>query len=63
MQSRLFAKKVIKRGAQGSILEAFGVSLDHFGHQMAPQSHLCEELKIGCKNGSGVSCGSGGGTL
>ena len=28
MQSRLFAKKVIKMVARGSILEAFG---DHFG--------------------------------
>ena len=37
MQSRLFAKKVIKMTGQGSILEAFGVTLEHFGHQMALQ--------------------------
>ena len=28
MQSRLFAKKVIKMTGQGSILEAFGVTLE-----------------------------------
>ena len=36
MQNRLFAKTVIKMTAQGSISEAFGVTLGHFGHQMAP---------------------------
>ena len=46
MQSRLFAKKVIKMTAQGSILKAFGASLGHFGHQVAPQSHFFEELKF-----------------
>ena len=47
MQSRLFANKVIKMTVQGSILEAFGVTLEHFGHQMAPQRHFLGELKIG----------------
>ena len=47
MQSRLFAKQVIKMTVQGSILEAFGVTLEHFGHQMAPQRHFFGELKIG----------------
>ena len=47
MQSRLFAKKVIKMTVQGSILEAFGVTLEHFGHQMAPQRNFFGELKIG----------------
>ena len=61
MQSRLFAKKVTQMTAQGSILEAFGVTLEHFGHQMAPQSLFFEELKIGCKNGNGRSFRSGGG--
>ena len=45
MQSRLFAKKVIKMSARGFILEAFGVTLEHFGHQMAYQRHFFELLK------------------
>ena len=56
MQSRLFAKKVTQLTAQGSILEAFGVTLEHFGHQMASQSPFFERLKICCKNGNGLSC-------
>ena len=46
MQSRLFAKKVIKMTGQGSILEAFGVTLEHFGHQMALQWRFFEGLKF-----------------
>ena len=46
MQSRLFAKKVIKTTGQGSILEAFGVTLEHFGYQMALQWRFCEGLKF-----------------
>ena len=40
MQSRPFAKKVIKMTAQGSILEAFGVTVEHFDHQMPLQIHF-----------------------
>ena len=61
MQSRLFAKKVVKMTGQGSILEAFGITLEHFGHQMALQSNLLEELKIGCKKGNGRSLPAGRG--
>ena len=39
-------KKVIKMTGQGSILEAFGVTLEHFGHQMALQWRFFEGLKF-----------------
>ena len=41
-----FCKKVIKRGAKGSILEAFGVTLEDFGHQRASQRPFFERLKF-----------------
>ena len=44
MQSRLFTKKAIKMSARGSILEAFGLTLEHFGYQMALQ---CRFLRGG----------------
>ena len=37
MQSQLFAEEVIKMGARGSILEAFG---GHFGALWAPNGTL-----------------------
>ena len=46
MQSRFFAKKVIKMTGQGSILEAFGITLGHFGHQMSLQWRFFEGLKF-----------------
>ena len=51
MQSRLFAKKVTTMTAQGSILEAFGVTLEHFGHQMAPQRHFWRGGNFDAKTG------------
>ena len=39
-------KKVIKLTGQGSILEAFGVTLEHFGYQMAHQLRFFEGLKF-----------------
>ena len=38
--------KVIKVTTKGSIFEAFGVTLEHFGHQMAPQMPFFERLKF-----------------
>ena len=46
MQIRLFAKKVIKMTGQGSILEAFGVTLEHSGPQMSPQWRFFEGWKF-----------------
>ena len=48
-------KTVTKTATRGSSWEAFGVTLGHFGHQMAPQRPFFEESKIGRKNGSGRS--------
>ena len=39
-------KKVIKMTGQGSILEAFGVTLEHFGYQMALQWRFFDGLKF-----------------
>ena len=57
MQSRLFAKEVIKMTGQGSISEAFGVTLEHFRHQMSPQWRFFEGLEILMQNGNGGNFG------
>ena len=55
MQSRLFANNVIKMIAMGSILEAFGLTLEHFGpkwrfgrgSENRPEKQVCDEVQAG----------------
>ena len=59
MQSRLFAKKVIKMTGQGSILEAFGVTLEHFGYQMALQWRFLRGGNFDAKTATEQNLGNG----
>ena len=58
-----FCKHSHQNDRPGPHFEAFGVTLEHFGHQMAPQRLFFARLKFRCKNGNGLNAQERSGAL